>query len=86
MMGLNFVGVVLTEWLLIVAEITGDWQYYAWAFLIVVLWSEAVHKRDAALYPSRGVRILYFGMFYALFLVMNKSYIYMQEFGFPLAE
>ena len=85
MTALNIVGALLTEWLLIVAEITSDWQYYLWAFLVVVMWSEAVNNRNPNLYPTRVGRILYFSMFFVMFLFLNKSIIFLREFELPLS-
>jgi hypothetical protein len=81
---LYIVGVVLIEWLLVVAEITDQFQYYFWAFLVVVLWSEAINHRDPTLYPNRITRILYFSMVLIMFIVVNKSILYVQEVGLPL--
>lgn len=78
---LFLVGLILTEWILVVAELTGDWQYYLWGFLVVVLWSEAIHVRDPKMYPDRRIRILFFGTFVFMFIVMNKSFFFIQEFG-----
>ncbi len=75
-------GVVLTEWLLIVAEMTGQFQYYFWAFVVVVAWSEAEHTRFPYRFKSRAFRILYFFLtYYVLFFVINKTIIYIQQNG-----
>ncbi len=78
--------VVLMEWLLIAAEITDQFQYYLWAFLVVVLWSETVHAREPNLYPNRLMRIALFSVYYFSFLLMNKSVLWIREFGLPLPE
>lgn len=84
MIALYIVGAILTEWLLIAAEITKDWQYYFWAFIMVVLWSEAVNRRNPNLYPSRLSRILYFSLFLALFFFFNKSVIILRTIELPI--
>ncbi len=84
MNGLLAVGIILTEWLLITAAITDEWQYYGWAFLVVIMLSEAVNNRNPKLYPKRPVRIVYFSMIYFTFLVLNFSFIYVQEVGLPV--
>ncbi|MBW8010878.1 MAG: hypothetical protein FVQ83_06515 [Chloroflexi bacterium] len=81
---LFIVGVILTEWLLITAEITDQWQYYFWAFLVVILWSEAVNNRNPRLYPKRSIRIAYFSIIMFSLLMFNKSILYVQEVGLPV--
>jgi hypothetical protein len=81
---LYVVGAILTEMLLIVAEITTDWQYYLWAFVVAILWSEAVNSRDPSLYPSRTTRILYFLMFLMMFFFFNKSIMILREIELPI--
>jgi hypothetical protein len=81
---LFIVGVILTEWLLITAEITHQWQYYFWAFLIVIMWSEAVNSRNPRLYPKRSIRIAYFSIIMLSLLMFNKSILYVQEVGLPI--
>ena len=84
MNGLHIVGAILTEWLLIVGEISDNWQYYAWAFFVVVLWSEAVNSRDPNLYPKRLTRILFFSIIFVMFIFVNKSIIVLRDFQFPI--
>ncbi len=84
MTGLHIVGAILMEWLLIVGEISEDWQYYMWAFLVVVLWSEAVNSRDPNLYPKRATRILYFSLVFVMFFFINKSFIILRDFQLPI--
>lgn len=83
---LHIVGALLTEMLLIVAEITTDWQYYVWAIVAVILWSEAVNSRDPSLYPSRTTRILYFLMFLMMFFFFNKSVMILREIELPIPQ
>lgn len=82
---LNIVGAILTEWLLIVAEVNSDWKYYGWAFLMMVLWSEAVNSRNPRLYPKRAQRILYFSVFFIMFFMVNKSVIFLRNFELPVS-
>ncbi|MBI3158018.1 MAG: hypothetical protein HYZ26_00275 [Chloroflexi bacterium] len=77
-------GIVLTEWLLIVAEITQDFQYYLWGFLAVVAWSEAVHARNPRLYPNRPFRIFFFSMAFLGLLAFNKAIVFVQQGGLPV--
>lgn len=84
MTSLHIVGAILTEWLLIVGEISEDKQYYAWAFLVVVLWSEAVNSRDPKLYPKRTTRILYFSLVFVMFFFFNRSFIILREIQLPI--
>ncbi|MCH7662696.1 MAG: hypothetical protein IH859_02365 [Chloroflexi bacterium] len=84
MTGLHIVGAILTEWLLIAGEISEDWQYYVWAFIVVVLWSEAVNSRDPKLYPKRVTRILYFSLVFVMFFFVNKSILILQDFQLPI--
>jgi hypothetical protein len=81
---LNFTGLVLTEWLLVVAEITHQFQYYLWGFVAVVAWSEAVHARNPRLYPSRPFRIFFFLMSYLGLLAFNKAIVFVQQYGLPV--
>lgn len=75
---------VLMEWLLVVAEITGNWQFYLWAFLIVVLWNEAIRARTPKQFPNRMVGIAYLSIFFVGLLLFNKSFVYVQQNGLPL--
>lgn len=83
---LHIVGALLAEMLLIVAEITTDWQYYLWAIVVVILWSEAVNSRDPSLYPRRMTRILYFLMFLMMFFFFNKSVLILREIELPIPQ
>ena len=86
MMLLYFIGLVLMEWLLLAAEITDQFQYYVWGFLVMVAFSEAINTRNPKLYPNRWLRILYFSMFFFTLLFFNKSILYVQEHGIPIPE
>lgn len=79
-------GVVMTEWLLIVAELTGQLQYYFWAFVVVVAWSEAWHTRNPGLYKQRSFRIFFFSLAYIGFFVFNKMIIYIQQNGLRIPQ
>ncbi|MDH3943358.1 MAG: hypothetical protein OEV06_04600 [Anaerolineae bacterium] len=81
---LNLVGVLLTEWLLIAAEISSDVQYYFWAFLAAMLWAQAVHNRNPRLYPRLSGRLMYFGLIFAMLFLLNKSVIFLREFELGL--
>jgi len=75
---------VLMEWLLIIAELSGDWQFYLWAFLIVILWNEAIRARTPKQFPSRILGIAYLSIFFVGLLLLNKSYVFVQQNGLPL--
>ncbi len=77
-------GVVLTEWLLIVAELTSQLQYYFWAFVVVVAWSEAWHTRNPGVYKQRPFRIFFFSLAWLGLFVFNKMIIYIQQNGLRL--
>lgn len=85
MVFLNLVGVVLTEWLLVAAEISSDPLYYLWAFLVAMLWGQAVHNRNPKLYPRWTGRVLYFGLIFVVLFLLNKSVIFLRNFelGIP---
>lgn len=83
---LSITGVVLTEWLLITAELTLEFQYYVWAYLVVIAWSEAEHTRNPYLYPQRPFRIFFYSMIFVGLLMFNKSIIFIQQFGLPAPQ
>jgi hypothetical protein len=78
------VGGVLIEWLLLAAEVSGRWVYYIYSFGVLILWTEAIHKRRPNLYPNRGFRIVFFSVFYLLFLLFNKSVFFVRANGLVL--
>ncbi|KAA3643577.1 MAG: hypothetical protein DWQ07_24025 [Chloroflexi bacterium] len=81
---LMIAALILMEWLLVVAEITGELQFYFWAFLIVVLWNEAIRARSPNQFPNRMMGIAYLSIFFVTLLLFNKSFIYVQQNGLPL--
>ncbi len=80
---LLLVGVVLIEWILVTAEITNEWQYYLWAFLVVILWSEAIYTRAPKQFPKRNIRIAFFSAIMLILWAVNFSIIYVIETGLP---
>lgn len=82
---LTVTGLVLTEWLLVAAEITRQGQYYFWAVVAVIAWAEAAHTRAPYRYPVRSVRWIISLIFYFLPLLMfNKMIVFIQQNGIPL--
>lgn len=82
---LTVTGFILTEWLLVAAEITHQFQYYFWAVVVVLAWAEAAHNRQPRRYPQRSIRWMIFLMLYLMpLLAFNKMVVYIQQFGIPL--
>lgn len=81
---LPIAALVLIEWLLIVAEKTGQWQFYLWSFVVVILWAEAAHHRDPEAFPNRWFRITYFSLYLLMFLALNKGYLYLRTYGISI--
>lgn len=80
---LLIVGFILIEWFLLAAELSGLWRYYAWAFLIFYLWTEAIHNRIPDLYPKRGLRIVFlFVLSYLPLFSVTKVVFYIRKYGF----
>lgn len=83
---LTIVAIVLIEWLLLAAQISGNTEYNFWGLLVVILWSEAVHSQNPKLFPQRLTRWISFIMLFVMLFLFTASIYYVSQVGLEFIE